>query len=56
MMARAELRKMGLAPENESYDEELAELMPRFVEQCDREGDEVREAGGLFICGTERHE
>jgi preprotein translocase subunit SecA len=25
-------------------------------EQCEREGDEVREAGGLFICGTERHE
>ncbi len=56
MMAKAELRKLGLSPEDESYDEELAQLIPRFKEQCEREGDEVREAGGLFICGTERHE
>src|SRR5215218_4745415 len=56
MMARAELRKLGVSPDDESYEEELAQFLPRFREQCEREGDQVREAGGLFICGTERHE
>jgi preprotein translocase subunit SecA len=55
-LARAELRKLGLSPENESYEQELAELMPRLQEQCEAEGQKVIEAGGLFICGTERHE
>src|SRR3954466_14429998 len=55
-LARAELRKLGVSPENESYQEDLDQLLPRMKEQCEREGDEVREASGLFICGTERHE
>src|SRR5215218_8653049 len=56
MLAQAELRKLGITPENESWDEELAELMPRFREQCAEEGEKVKALGGLFICGTERHE
>ncbi|TMK72562.1 MAG: preprotein translocase subunit SecA [Actinobacteria bacterium] len=55
-LARAELRKLGVKPEDESYNEELESLLPRFEEQCEREREEVLEAGGLFICGTERHE
>ena len=30
--------------------------MPALSERCKAEGEKVREAGGLFICGTERHE
>src|SRR5215203_2820087 len=56
MMARAELRKLGVSPDDESYEEELAQFIPRLAEQCERAGEEVLEAGGLFICGTERHE
>jgi preprotein translocase subunit SecA len=56
MMAKAELRKLGVTPEDESYEQDLAELLPRFREQCEAEGEKVIEAGGLFICGTERHE
>jgi preprotein translocase subunit SecA len=55
-LARAELRKLGVAPEHQSYQEEFAQMRARFEEQCREEGDKVREAGGLFICGTERHE
>ena len=55
-VARAELRKLGVSPDNESYEEELAQLMPRIKEQCEAEGEQVRETGGLFITGTERHE
>jgi preprotein translocase subunit SecA len=56
MMAKAELRKLGVAPEDESFEAELVELLPRFREQCEAEGQKVIEGGGLFICGTERHE
>jgi preprotein translocase subunit SecA len=55
-LTRAELRKLGVKPEDASYDEELESLVPRFEEQCEREREQVLEAGGLFICGTERHE
>src|SRR3954462_12375754 len=55
-VARAELRKLGVRPEDASYNEELESLLPRSEEQCQRERDEVLDAGGLFICGTERHE
>ncbi|MGM0416386.1 MAG: preprotein translocase subunit SecA [Thermodesulfobacteriota bacterium] len=33
-----------------------AELLEQFVAQCDAERQEVLEAGGLYILGTERHE
>jgi preprotein translocase subunit SecA len=56
MLAIDELRKLGVTPENESWDAELAEQTERFKAQTQAEGDRVREAGGLFICGTERHE
>ena len=56
MMAEGELRKLGVKPGDENYEEELAAMMPGLTERCRAEGDRVREAGGLFICGTERHE
>jgi len=31
-------------------------VVKRYEESCKKEGDEVREAGGLHIVGTERHE
>jgi len=37
-------------------EERLAELIARFKESCDIERQEVLEAGGLKIIGTERHE
>ncbi|HYX78411.1 MAG TPA: preprotein translocase subunit SecA, partial [Solirubrobacterales bacterium] len=55
-LAKAELRKLGLSPGDASYEEELDELQPKFREHCQGEGQKVIEAGGLFICGTERHE
>jgi len=55
-LARAELRKLGVTPEDASYQDELEQLLPRMKEKCEEEGERVREAGGLFITGTERHE
>jgi preprotein translocase subunit SecA len=55
-LARTELRKLGLKPSDESWEEELAALTPQLKERCKAEAEQVIEAGGLFICGTERHE
>jgi preprotein translocase subunit SecA len=55
-LAKAELRKLGVSPGDESYEHELAETRARFEGQCQAAGRQVIEAGGLFICGTERHE
>src|SRR4051795_8808800 len=55
-MAQAELRKLGVTPQDESYEEELNALVEQFEGQIQAQADEVRELGGLFIVGTERHE
>jgi preprotein translocase subunit SecA len=54
--AKAEIRKLGLSEEDESFAAELAEMTERFKEKCAEEGEQVLERGGLFILGTERHE
>ena len=57
-LADAELRKQGLDPVEHSEEYEAA--WPRMVEQIKgtvaAEHDEVRELGGLYVVGTERHE
>jgi preprotein translocase subunit SecA len=55
-MAHKELKKQGLEPGVDGYEEALAEKIAELEPQCKAEGDEVRELGGLYICGTERHE
>src|SRR5512132_1113336 len=55
-MAISELRKLGLTPGDESYEEEEKAMTEQLKASCDAEADEVRQVGGLFICGTERHE
>jgi preprotein translocase subunit SecA len=55
-LAIAELKKQGITHESEGYEEALAEKTAALEPQCKAEGEEVRELGGLFICGTERHE
>lgn len=70
-MAKAQLRKEGFAEEliNESTshaetdDENIIKVRSRFAEleekykaEISTEAEKVRDAGGLFIIGTERHE
>ena len=38
------------------YDARYDELLPRFKDECKVEGDKVRDLGGLYVLGTERHE
>jgi preprotein translocase subunit SecA len=55
-MAVHELRKLGLKESDPRWQEEYEALVAELEPKCKEEGDKVRELGGLFICGTERHE
>src|ERR1700733_13515673 len=55
-LAIHELKKQGITYESEGYHEVLATKTAELAPQCKAEAEEVRELGGLFICGTERHE
>jgi preprotein translocase subunit SecA len=55
-LAIAELKKQGITHESEGYEEALAAKTVELEPQCKAEAEEVRELGGLYICGTERHE
>ena len=58
-LADQELRKQGLEPGGETgdqYDEAWPTMVERIKEQVGNEHDEVREVGGLYVVGTERHE
>ncbi len=70
-LAKAEMRRMGFTEEMieeatgfaETDNEEILEarktytsLEKKYDEEIEPEADRVREAGGLFIIGTERHE
>ena len=55
-LARQELAKRDIDPEDPSYDERLKELLPEIDARVAANREQVMAAGGLFICGTERHE
>ena len=58
-LADAELRKQGLEPTGETaeaYDAAWPATLERIKAQVAAEAEEVRELGGLYVLGTERHE
>ena len=58
-LADQELRKQGLDPVGETSDEYEAAwpaMVERIKAQVANEHDEVKDAGGLYVVGTERHE
>ncbi len=56
--AAAELRQRGLDPaeQPDEYAAAWEDALPRWEKHCKTEGEEVIEAGGLYVLGTERHE
>jgi preprotein translocase subunit SecA len=54
MMAKLRFKAENRIPEAEP--EAFDKLVDEIKAECVKEGDEVREAGGLYILGTERHE
>jgi preprotein translocase subunit SecA len=55
-LARREAQSRGFAPESEEFDTAYQAALAMFKPMCDEEGDEVRELGGLYVLGTERHD
>jgi preprotein translocase subunit SecA len=58
-LADQELRKQGLEPSGETaeqYDAAWPAMVERIKQQVAAEHDEVRDVGGLYVVGTERHE
>ena len=55
-MARADVIAEGLDPEEGEGETRLVELTAKYEEHTTAEGAAVREAGGLYVLGTERHE
>ena len=55
-LARVEVAGQGLDPDSQEGIARLAELLPKFEEQCKADGDKIRELGGLYVLGSERHE
>ncbi|MFG3421176.1 preprotein translocase subunit SecA [Micromonospora sp. NPDC049460] len=57
-LAANELRQRGLDPieHEEEYAKAMEEVLPKWKQACDAEAEEVADAGGLYVLGTERHE
>ena len=55
-LARREAFSRGIDLESEEGQATLVSLQKEFEEVCEREGEEVRSLGGLYVLGSERHE
>jgi preprotein translocase subunit SecA len=55
-LAGLEVAKLGLQPGMPDYDEHYAKVLPAIEERVEAQRQQVLEAGGMFILGTERHE
>jgi preprotein translocase subunit SecA len=55
-MARLELKRRGVGPDDPSYEELEKKLSREFAAQIAPDKEKVIEAGGLYVVGTERHE
>ncbi|MGZ4165715.1 MAG: preprotein translocase subunit SecA [Solirubrobacteraceae bacterium] len=55
-LASLEVAKLGLQPGDPDYDDHIAKVLPTIEQRVEEQRQQVMEAGGLFIIGTERHE
>jgi preprotein translocase subunit SecA len=55
-MAKRDLRAEGVDPDDEDNRPQLDDLIRRYEAETSVEGDKVRELGGLYVLGTERHD
>lgn len=57
-MAVQAMSERGLSPSEtpEEYEKQWDQVFADVTEACEAEGEKVREVGGLYVLGTERHE
>ena len=56
LLAAQEVGRQGLDPEAEEGAGPLTSCCAKYEEECRAEGDKIRELGGLYVLGSERHE
>ena len=55
-LARQDLLADGHDPDSEEFAKLYEKLLERYSEECEAEGEVIKELGGLCVVGTERHE
>src|SRR5690242_16508265 len=55
-LAKLDLAAEGLDPDTDEGKARYEELFARYDDECRIEGEKIRELGGLYVLGTERHE
>jgi preprotein translocase subunit SecA len=56
-LAHQQLARENISPEQgEAYEQRMAAVLPELERKVSENRERVMAAGGLFICGTERHE
>jgi preprotein translocase subunit SecA len=55
-LARLEVAKLGLKPDDPDYQAHFEKVLPSIRERVQLAREQILDAGGLFILGTERHE
>jgi preprotein translocase subunit SecA len=55
-LARREVVAQGLELQSDEGKALYEQLLPKFEAQCKKEGEQIRELGGLYVLGSERHE
>ncbi|MBV9838313.1 MAG: preprotein translocase subunit SecA, partial [Solirubrobacterales bacterium] len=55
-LARLEVVRRGGRPDSPEFDQQYAQALPEIERRVEGQREQVLEAGGLFILGTERHE
>jgi len=55
-LAELDVLAEGLEPGSDEAHARQQELAAKYKDECSAEGDKVRDLGGLYVLGTERHE
>jgi len=55
-LAQLELARRGVVPDTPEYEEQFKQALAEIEPEVEKTREQVLEAGGLFILGTERHE
>jgi preprotein translocase subunit SecA len=55
-LAHRETVAQGIDPETEEGQAEYEKILARLETECAEEGDKIRNLGGLYVLGSERHE
>ncbi|MCY4630723.1 MAG: preprotein translocase subunit SecA [bacterium] len=55
-LARRDLLADGYDPQSREFAKAYPRLLERHTEQCRAEGEVIKELGGVYVVGTERHE